>query len=82
MNNEQLMEKKIIARIKNSMGYSDAVDKDAFMAGAMVAMSVTMQEFEPVITIHEAVRETLKRDLAEVKGDMSTLSGIIYKYQP
>jgi hypothetical protein len=73
--------KHIIDSVKNSVGYSEAVNKDSFMVGVSVAFYRAEDYFSNQIASLNSRLEGYKAASEDVDKDMKTLVSILDKYR-
>lgn len=66
--------------VKNSVGYSEATNKEAFLIGASVAFSRSEEFYESTIKSLTSQLENWKSSCESVTDDIKTLVGVIDKY--
>lgn len=71
---------KIEAESKNTIGYSEAANKESFMVGVSVGFHRTNDFYSQKISALESQLEMVKASYAQVRTDMYTLVNIINKY--
>lgn len=65
---------------QNTVGYSEAVNKESFMIGVSVAFSKTEEQFLIELESTKKLLESYISMYEDVSNDMKTLTGIIGKY--
>jgi hypothetical protein len=70
-----------MAKIKNTVGYNEAVDKAAFVTAAEIAIDHTFGIMKRTIDNLEAMNRSTTAVYREVVSDMRTVTRIILKYK-
>lgn len=65
---------------KRTIGYSEAKDRESFMTGVSVAISIMEAEYESVVEQLRIQRDMHKSESENYKTDLHTLATIINNY--
>jgi len=71
---------QITLHSKSTMGYKEAENKDSFMTGVCVAISLSKELYDSEMERLQKLVDMYKNYYDEVKGDLTTLSSIISKH--
>jgi archaellum component FlaC len=74
------LREKIESEVKNTIGYSEAENKESFMVGVSVALSKTEDHYKKEIERLTKLFQDYKLNYESVSSDFKTLTSIIHKY--
>lgn len=73
-------EERLVKRLKATVGYREAKDKDSYLVGAKSAIHFCTKDKDSQVEALENKLAITRRNLEDAKDDLETLARIIRRY--